>query len=66
MVAGLLCISMLPVASSCNLFAHFVNFYANIKKGRVHAISDMICKQIICNGLQCPLFTLECMLAFPL
>ena len=31
MVAGLLCISMLPVVSSCNLLAHFVNFYVNIK-----------------------------------
>ena len=29
---GLLCISMLPMASSCNLFADIVNFYANIKK----------------------------------
>ena len=32
MVAGLLCISMFPVASSCNLSAHIINFYANIKK----------------------------------
>ena len=31
-VTGLLCISMLPVASSCNLFVVIVNFYANIKK----------------------------------
>ena len=31
-VTGLLCISMLPVASSCNLSAVIVNFYANIKK----------------------------------
>ena len=31
-VTGLLCISMLPVASSCNLFIVIVNFYANIKK----------------------------------
>ena len=31
-VTGLLCISMLPVASSCNLFADILNFYANIKK----------------------------------
>ena len=31
-VTGLLCISMLPVASSCNFFADIVNFYANLKK----------------------------------
>ena len=29
-VTGLLCISMLPVASSCNLFVLTVNFYASI------------------------------------
>ena len=31
-VSGLLCISTLPVALSCNLFVVTVNFYANIKK----------------------------------
>ena len=30
-VTGLLCISMLPVESSCNLSAVIVNIYANIK-----------------------------------
>ena len=39
-VTGLLCISMLPVASSCNLFIVIVNFYANIKKMMIRPVSD--------------------------
>ena len=47
MVTGLLCISMLLVASSCNLCLFTVKFYWNIKKkkkkkGFTHILTDLI------------------------
>ena len=40
MVTGLLCISMLLVASSCNLCLFIVKFYWNIKKLLVQSSFD--------------------------
>ena len=40
MVTGLLCISTLPVALSCNLSAVIVNFYANINKKKEREYAD--------------------------
>ena len=40
MVTGLLCISMLLVASSCNLCLFTVKFYWNIKKKKNSALVE--------------------------
>ena len=42
MVAGLLCISMLPAASSCNLRMLYVNFYGNKKTKNVDVLNGSI------------------------
>ena len=51
MVTGLLCISMLLVASSCNLCLFTVKFYWNIKKKKKNSLLLVVKFGILCAHL---------------
>ena len=51
MVTGLLCTSMLLVASSCHLCSFIVKFYWKLYKERNHWKDDILCCQMICVKL---------------